>query len=814
MKSIFFIAFLLFQVVHVKAQNGVIKGKVSNSSTGMGEAGAMVVLYKTADSSLEKIEVSDNEGKFSFINIPEVQYFVEIKGSGFATYQSATIDLAKGPVPELEIKLSPVSKVLETVVVSAKKPLIERKLDKVVMNVEASLTAAGTSALEVLEKAPGVEVDKDGKISLKGKDGVLVLIDDRPTYLKGDELANYLKNLPSSSLDKLEIMTNPSAKYDAAGNSGVINIKTKKMKSRGFNGSLNTSAMVSDDARGNGSLNLNYRKGKINLFGTYSYFFMNTESTMFLKRNFTNYETQKLEATFDQQNTTQFHAESNNAKVGLDFYAGKNTVAGIVLTGNYATRLRHYQNKAKLLNPYGETDSVLSAHNNFNGYSKNFSANMNLRHSFDSSGKNITVDLDYIVYDQNSNSNIFSEYFYGDGSVQKPSALLIGRMPSHINIYSGKSDYTMPFKNGSKIEAGIKSSYVVTDNNALYQNQTDKGFETDNHKTNHFIYKENINAAYINWNMQVKKWGFQSGLRAEQTIAKGHQLGNTVYPDSSFTKNYVNLFPTVYVSYNANEKNSFAINYGRRIERPEYNDLNPFLYFIDEYTYEAGNVFLQPEFTDQVEISHTYNNFLNSSISYSHTNNSITETLRQETEKRITYQTKDNIAEKTSITFSSGANFSVGKKIRVSIDGSLSDNIYSGMIEQQKLHTETWTFRGKMSNQVKFANGWSAELSGFYSSRAIEGQIVIDPLWRADAAVQKSILKNKGSLNLFIRDIFNSQQFNGSVKSNEIDVLINHRRQSRIVGISFSYRFGKPIKNLKQHRSGSTTEEVKRVGGD
>ncbi len=336
-------------------------------------------------------------------------------------------------------------------------------------------------------------------------------------------------------------------------------------------------------------------------------------------------------------------------------------------------------------------------------------------------------------------------------------------------------------------------------------------YEIDNNKSNHFLYNENINAAYLNWNKQWKKWGMQAGLRAEQTHAHGHQLGNEVAGDSSFTKNYINLFPTFYLSYQANSKNSFGINYGRRIQRPDYGDLNPFLYFLDEYTYEAGNVLLQPEFTDMVELTHSFNNFLHSSVSYAHTSNAMAEVLKQYTAKRITYQTKENIADRRTISFSSGASFETGENLKTSLDLSVINKRFDGKLDNGILKVDGWMFMGKVSEEIKLGKGWNGEVSGFYRSKNQDGQILIDPLWRIDAAIQKSILKKKGSLNFFVRDIFNSQNFHGTVRYQDIDVHFHNERISRTFGISFKYRFGKPIKNLKQHNSSGASEEQNRV---
>lgn len=812
MKTLLLLFLSLVSVVVTKAQNSQISSRILDSKSIMPVDGATVLL-KNVDSSVAKMAVSDAGGYWTMSGVANGNYYLTISALGYTVFQSKIIKISDGQELRLESQqLVRSATVLQGVVVSARKPLIERRADKLVVNVESSLTAAGSTALEVLEKAPGVNVDKDGNISLQGKDGVMILIDDRPAYLKGSELANYLRSLPASSLEQLEVMTNPSSKYDAAGNAGVINIRTKKIKKFGFNGSVNVSAMVTDDARTNNSLNLNYRKGKVNLFGTYSYSLFNNHSRQNILRKFRNSGEKEVVSIFDQVSRNDYRSNNNNIKVGMDIYASEKTIAGIVLTGFHNTERQVFHNETKLKNGQDEIDSSLLSQNHFSSISDNFSGNLNLRHSLDSTGTRFTVDLDYVVYDLGSNMKFGTDYFLPDGSVQKPSAFLRAKMPSKVHIYSAKTDFTFPLRNGKgTIETGLKSSYVTTGNDAVYENRVGDGFEIDNSKTNHFLYNENINAAYISWNKQWKKWSTQAGLRAEHTYAHGHQLGNEIVPDSAFTKKYLNLFPTLYVSFKANEKNSFGLNFGRRIERPAYQDLNPFLYFLDEYTYQAGNVLLQPEFTNRLEFTHDYNDLIHSSVSYAHTKNAMSDVLKQNTEKRITYQTKENIADKRTFTITSGTNFSIIDGMKTNVDMTLLNQEFKGALGNGELNVNSWMFMAKMSEEVKLGNGWKSELSGFYRTKNRDGQIEIDPQWRADFAIQKSVLKEKGSINFFVRDIFNSQNFRGAVRYEDIDLMIHNERVSRTFGLSFKYRFGKPLKNLKRHDNSGTSEEQSRV---
>ena len=790
---------------------GSISGRITDGGDQKIIDAATVSLYKSPDSTLVKINLTDKEGNFEFQNVAPGKYYLVATSVGHLSTYSSTLEVSTKNVSAGILKLNNDVKTLKGITVTAKKPFIERKIDRTIINVDASITNAGTTALEVLEKSPGVSVDKDGNVSLKGKAGVMVMLDGKPSYLSSEQLANLLKNMPSSAIDQIEIMTNPSSKYDAAGNSGIINIKTKKNKMRGINGSITSSVLQSYYTKTNQSVNLNYRTGKVNLFGNYSYYLWQGHQDQTILRRFRDTSTKQIETIFDQNIIRHNKSQGHNIKAGMDFYASKKTTLGVVFSGYLNPYNSINKNQTNLNNSQNRIDSIVLANYVNKGNSKNFSTNVNLYHKFDSSGKEFTVDLDYLGYDQPASSLLSNNYYYPDFTKRKDPTSLIGDLPSTIQIYSAKTDFTFPLKNNAKLETGLKTSFVSTDNDAIYQNVSSSGTEVDEGKTNHFIYRENINAAYVNYNRQIKKWGVQAGLRAENTNAEGHQLGNSSHPDSSFTKNYVNLFPTVYVSYQMNDKNTFSANYGRRIDRPDYGDLNPFYYFLDEYTYQVGNTLLQPQFSDNIELSHTYNGFLTTTLNYNKIHNVFTDVIKQITSERKTFQTRENLASKTNYGIAVSANFPVTKFWSTNLYSNVNYNAYSGVLEGGNLEIDATTFMANMNNQFKLNNGWSAELSGFYQSKGIEGEIIINPMWRLDAGIQKLILKKKGSLKFAIRDIFNSQNFGGSINYQDIDINLKNISDSRTFSLTFSYRFGKPIKNQQQRRTGGASEEQNRV---
>src|SRR6266404_1639572 len=586
MKKIFALGIFLLTLLfagHAQTKTGNIRGIVIDGNSKTIES-STITLLRSKDSSVIKMSAADKNGHFEFENIPEGKYLVSISVVGHKKGYSDIFEITadKNSVDLKTIELIPQAKDLTGVTVTSRKPLIEQKIDRTIVNVDAAVSNVGATALEVLEKSPGITVDKDGNISLKGKQGVQIYIDGRPSYLSGQDLLNLLKNMNANQLDQIEIMTNPPSKYDAAGNSGIINIKTKKNKQVGFNGSTTIGYSQGKYWRTNESLNLNYRNGKFNAFTNYSYNKNYSYQLLSIHRTY-RLPDKTIDALFDQVAFMPRNNSSNNLKAGLDYFVDKKTTIGFVASGFINPEHQFNYNTSYLKNSNNTIDSVVYSTSNTKDKWKNGSLNLNFRHQFDSTGREITADLDYSGY-LSTNNQLFTNASFNPNGTKRGQTDLLGDLPVNINIYSAKMDYTHPLKKNAKIEAGIKSSYVNTDNAANYFNFIGAGWQTDYNKTNRFQYNENINAGYINFSKQYKKLGVQAGLRFENTNYKGHQLGNTQKPDSAFSNNYNNLFPTVFLSYTASKKHQFGFNVGRRIDRPAYQDLNPFLFFLDNYT--------------------------------------------------------------------------------------------------------------------------------------------------------------------------------------------------------------------------------------
>ncbi len=797
-------------VSQAQVKNGKISGTVIDGSTKTIES-ATITLLRIADSTVAKMSVADKTGKFSFDGVAEGKYIVSVSAVGHnrGFSEPFEINAEHSSITVKTIELVPAAKNLGAVTVTAKKPLIEQKPDRTIVNVEASVTNVGNSALEVLEKSPGVTVDKDGNISLKGKQGVVIMIDGRLSYLSGPDLANMLRSMSASQLDQIEIMTNPPAKYDASGNSGIINIKTKKNKQFGYNGSFTSGYTQGRYARFNEAASFNYRNGKINFFSNLNYNRNHRGEDLLITRNFRDAQTKNILSIFDQNSAMVNESNFYSGKIGLDYYASKKTTLGVVLNGYYNPHTWTSHTNTSIFDPNNVLSSQTRAWSQVNEKWNNFSGNFNLRSVLDSMGQEISADLDYIQYRSTSTQPLISAYYDNAGHLTRTPDTLMGNLPQDITIYSGKADYTLPLKKGAKLEAGIKSSYVKTDNNAAYDSLKNGEHVPDLNRSNHFIYEENINAAYVNYSRPLgKKWNGQFGLRAENTNAKGDQLTTNI----RFKRNYTQLFPTVYLQYAANKNNQFVINYGRRINRPDYGDLNPFIHFLDRYTFEQGNPNLKPQFSHNIELSHTYKGFLTTTLNYSRTTDIIQQVIEQNEVSNETFIKKANIASRNQVGLAISAYKQINKWWSGSIYVNVSDNRFKGIVNNEPVSIGITGLMLQAQQQFKWGKGWGAELSGFYRSKGLEGVIFIEPIAQLNAGFSKQILKNKGSLRLSVRDIFAGGVFKGYSKYGTVDARFKDINDSRAVSLSFTWRFSKgKLKASGGKKEGGASDEQQRV---
>jgi outer membrane receptor protein involved in Fe transport len=789
---------------------GKVEGVVKEEG-GKGAEGSTISLLKSKDSSVIKIAAADKAGHYSFESVKEGKYLVAITAVGYGKHYTETFDItsANSSISLKTTTLTRQANSLAGVTVVAKKPLIEQKIDRTVVNVEASVTNVGSTALEVLEKSPGVTVDKDGNISLKGKEGVLVLVDGRPTQLGGADLANMLKSMHASQLDQIEIMTNPPARFDAAGNAGVINIKTKKTKQFGYNGAATVGVGYGRYAKYNENLNFNYRQGKVNLFTNLSHNYRKSWNQMNLQRNLRHRTTKELQSYFRQESNMRNEFQSFSGKLGMDYSASKKTTLGFVLNGFSNPGTFGNRGLIDISDPNWDFRSRTRATADYEQYWKNFSTNVNFRTVLDTTGKELAADLDYMMYDSRNDQVLTNTDYTASDVLARKADTLLGALPQHINIYSGRVDYLHPLKKGARFEAGAKLSWVKTDNNARYDSIQNGNKVNDVNRTNHFIYEESINAAYANLSTPLsKKLNAQLGLRVENTVSQGNQ----VTQNKNFDRSYTNLFPTAYLQYKANEKNNFGLNYGKRVRRPDYESLNPFIRFLDRYTFNEGNPNLKPQFSHNIDLSHTYKNFLTTTLNYTRTTDIIQMVIEQR--DSVAFAKRANIAKQRQYGVSVSANHPITKWWTSSLYVNVYNNKYDGIIDNIDISVSNTSLNLNGSQQFKFAKTWTAELGGFYRTAALEGVMRLQPFGMLNVGVGKQVLKNNGSLRLNVRDVLNTMKVKARAEYGNVDANFQEMRESRVVNLSFTYRFSKGKMNggPKKRNNGSANEEQNRVG--
>jgi len=695
----------------------------------------------------------------------------------------------------------------EVVVRSSSKPLIEQGIDKTIVNVDAQISNAGANMLEVLQKAPGIVIDEDGNITFKGKTGVLVLIDDKPTYLSAADLAAYLKSLPSSAVDKIELMDNPPAKYDAAG-AGVINIKTKKITTRGFNSNMTGSYIQGMYWRYSGSVNMNYHSGKWNLFANLGSYNEKKQRILDVTRDYYDSSGNPL-SWFTQSNLFLSRFHNGNIKLGLDYNSSSRTTWGVVVSGTLSDNQEYRPNYNNLYNAAHQLDSSVIAENTQHTVFHRGSANLNYLHKFDTTGRQVSVDLDYSHFDIYGDP-VFLYNTYNPQGVLLDTQRITGHIPGTTNIYAAKTDWVFPFSTGSQLQLGAKTSYVATNNAADYYNIVNGHGYVDNTTTNRFLYNENINAAYLSYSRKLRRFSLQLGLRLENTNGFGHQLGNAVVADSAFAKHYTSLFPTAYFSYKLDTAGTHVLNlsFGRRISRPYYQDLNPFVFFQNKYTYFSGNPYLRPQFTSTSKLSYQYKSLLTVGVMYDYATDIQIETIRQDSSVLIS--TTGNIGHLSHWNFNTSLAIKPARWWTVNLYGELNYSHYTSALYNSYLNTSSLYAYCNGSNQFSFDKGWSAELSFMYQSPATFAQFKKVPFSQLNMGIQKKLWKDKGSVKLSARDIFNSYASAGFITSIPNAVVHFHNAfDSRSVSLSLTYNFGKHFETREKRNDNN--EEVNRV---
>jgi hypothetical protein len=801
MKSIICAFSLTFITLISFAQTTSVSGVVVGMDQGKSESLAFVSvsLHAAADSLLLKATASDNNGFFT-MEIPSVDsvliYFNIIGFKPIWKKIGANENLNLGTI-EL-MRTSAVTSEMEFV---AKKPLVQVQADKTIFNVEGTANAVGLNALELLRRAPGVVIDNNNNISVKGKSGITVYIDGRISPLQGSQLSDFLKSTPSSSIEKIEIITNPSARYDAAGTAGILNIVMKKNSNYGQNATFGIGYGNQVYGKTNGSFTYNRRKGKTNVYATYSNAF--TEDWGYMR-----FYKEQNDIFFDQKTYTYNKDKSHYGKAGIDISINDKNTIGISVNTNLANSLwnSHGSTPIGSVVPGAGVDSTLEALSNNNGFRNNYGGNINYQWK-GSKEQELTVDANYGQFDIKNDNFQPNRYMASDGTLLN-QRIYQNNTKTKIDISVLRADYSFNWKK-VKWEAGVKGTQVNTNNNLDFFNVNGNVFSVDSNRTNAFEYKERVLAAYTNASGKFKKFGWQVGVRSENTKSNGHLIALTPQPLTHVDRFYTNFFPSAAITFDHKETSTFNLTFSRRIDRPSYQTLNPFESRLDELSYSRGNAFLQPQYTNALELSHTLFYMLTTSLGYSKTNGFFTE-ITDTTEFSRSYIQTRNLGYRENITFNIGSPVPIAKWW----EGYVNMGVYNihnraAFKDGNTIDLRATSYNIFMQNTFKVNKTTSFELSGFFNGPSVWGGTFRNkPMGGLDAAFQKTFMNEQLVLRLAYGDILHTMRWRGVSQYAGLYMDASGRWESRVARINLTWKIGN--QKLKEKKA-SQVDEFKRV---
>ncbi|MFZ4543722.1 MAG: TonB-dependent receptor domain-containing protein [Saprospiraceae bacterium] len=807
-----FFFFLFTKTILAQNINGIVK-----LSDGKPAEFAAILLLNAKDSSLAKGSLTDENGIFEFYAIEKGSYLLSISYVGFSKYTGSLIEHSGSDLKLEEIVLSDAGTELTALNVLARKPLIEVQADRTILNVEASVTSAGSNGFDLLRKAPGVVIDNNDNIQLRGKNGVVVMLDGKRTFLKPQDLANLLKSMNAADLELIEVITNPSAKYDASGNAGIINLKLKKNKNFGTNGSVNFNTAYGLYPKNTVSLNLNNRNGKTNIYGNMSIGRSEYYNTMNLYR----LQNGKI---FDFRQNQLSTNTPLNVKFGADYFLHPNHTVGVIANMNTNIGEKKWDSNSKtFISNDGSSliDSVLVAANNNRGTLMNANFNANYRYA-DKTGNMFSFDIDKGLYRTDNNS--FQPNLYQDATL---SRTLVDRTfktqtPSKIDIFTLKADFEKKIgKAGSVVSIGAKYANVVTDNSFEFYNVINGQQIKDIYASNQFSYTENVAAAYINGMIPFnKKASLQAGLRMENTLSIGDLQRDPAFPSNSedyVKRQYTNLFPSAAFTYSLNSKNSLNFSYSRRIDRPNYQDLNPFEWRLDELSIRKGSPFLRPQYANNFEAKYIFMGFASIGGSYAKTRDLISDIVEKDPlHPNKSYIKYRNLASQETYAVTISSPTPIKKWWNGYVNVSLSKAIYVANFPEYTFRTQTPIAVNLFAEQTfTLGKGFIFEMSGRFTSASIWGGAwAVKPQGGLDLGLQKKILKEKATVKIACSDIFFTQPWRSSNTAIPgFKTYGNGTWESRQVKLNFNYAFGNKSVKSARKRSIGLEDEKRRIGG-
>lgn len=741
-----------------------------------------------------------DQGKFILTGLNQAPYQLSASLLGYKSIVR-TFNL---PKDSLSLVMLNESRQLVEVEVTFTKPTIERKTDRVVFNVEKSIMASGGTAWDALGKAPGVKTTSDGGVTANNK-GVTVYMDGKPVRLSGDDLAAYLQSIPSDNISKIEVMSNPSSKYEAQGGA-VIEIVSKKIKSDGFNVGLSGGYTRGQLNRYMGSGTFNYRKKKLNIFGAYSY------GDRDIKRDLSQYtifQGPSSYAYWDMNRINISRTKAHNYTAGADYNFSDNQVIGVLVTGDNAVTHGSNTTTTHIYNSYHvNPDSVLNTNSVNSGHTNQYSFNLNYKAKLDSSGRSLNIDLDYVPYTRSDNVQLSNFTYLPDGGLGSAPYHTFFPSTQKINIWSGKIDYTYKVAKRWSLESGLKYTSTVSENQFEFYNTAGTVPVFDPSRSNQFRYTENTGAGYTSISGAFGRWNFKGGIRAEYTTTKGVSLSL----DSINVNKYLRIFPTVFVTYKASENDEFGFNYSKRIERPDYRQLNPAKNYLSPYNYASGNPFLRPAVINSLQLSYTLHQNYTFAAVYTQIDDLASNVTVQDNVNRTFYNTQQNIGSIKDLgtELSSVHHPAAWWEINNTAQGYFRSQSSDQPGNTYNYRQFYFYLRTDHAFTIDKNSGLKAELGAWYNSAIQQGTLLVAKTYDISAGISKQVFNKQGTLKFSAADLLYSNPYRISIQNEGQNNGIYQRNDTRTFTLSFSYKLGKSVAAARQ-RATASEEERKRV---
>lgn len=786
MKHLSTILILLFFTAQGFAQDISIKGKVKERGSDKTLEFANVALLSVSDSSVVGGGMTGLDGGFDFITKPG-KYILRI---GFIGYESHFRDLDLGERRNVNlgtIALALDAANLEEVVVEGVTSIFESDIDKRRYDVENSVVAEGATASELLETLPSIQMDDEGGITMRGSGEILIYINGRPSNLSGDDAESILSQFPANSIKSVELITNPSSRYDAAGVGGIINIILKKNEKTGFNGQANVSVGTRD--KYNAGVNLNYGAGKVNYYASYNYQNRRLfrEADIFRENRIGN-----SSPFLDQDSYGERVDITNLIRGGLDYNITENQTFGFYAQGNFRDREGFTDLNQRSLNSFRNQDSLYVRSQNDSRQSFNAETGVNYNWEIDTLGQRLFTSLSY-SRDERTQLENYEQLFFNEANESVPNNRLIqlNDRPQTSDLYVFQLDYVKPFANGGSLESGLKGTYSLWDRGQEFsQGDIGNNFNpvTIDSLSDDFIFKEDVYAAYMSYRNRVGKIGYQGGLRAEYTETIGQQGSR----EDAVVNNYFTLFPSMYLSYDLGEEHEFTANYSRRISRPSMWSVSPIYRVRDLLNLSVGNPYLQPEFTDSYEIGYMkgWDRFLFNATVYHRASTNVQTRVIRLVENNVAIQTRENAARRNSTGVELINQIQVNNWWDATVSGNffyseiIGDNIEGGF------NNSNYSWTVSLLSNMAIPNLFTFQVQGNYRGPIVFPQGELEPYWGINAGIRKNIMNEKATISLNVSDIFNTRIFR---IRNEDTRFVQDRvfnRETRIGTIAFTYRFG------------------------